>query len=92
MDHGRLTREFACGGSAASWRLRWWAACPRVALAPGVAIRGVRETLVREQNVDPNGLICVHERRTAEVHVANDVVPVAGTVAAQLPDEVTTRD
>jgi hypothetical protein len=78
---GDVTREFACGGSAASWRLRWWAACSRVALAPGVAIRGVRETLVREQRVDTNGLIRVHEHRTAEVHVTNDVRPVAGTMS-----------
>lgn len=63
-----------------------------VALAPEVAVSAVRDTLVREQNLDANGLIRVHEQGTAEVHVGNDVVPVAGTVEAQLPDEVTTRD
>ena len=43
---------------------------------------------VREQNLDPNGLIRVHEQGTANVNVTNVPLPVTGTVNANVTGSV----
>jgi hypothetical protein len=92
MDHGRHHVGNRLGRIGAVVAAALVGGVLAVALAPEAAISAVRDTFVREQNLDADGFIRVHEQGTADVRVANDVVPVAGTVSAQLPDEVTTRD
>jgi hypothetical protein len=43
---------------------------------------------VREQNLDPNGLIRVHEQGTANVNVTNVPLPVSGTVNADVTGSI----
>jgi len=43
--------------------------------------RAPSATQVREQNLDANGLIRIHEQGTASVNVTNSSLPVSGTVS-----------
>ncbi len=46
----------------------------------GSASAAPKAQVVREENVDTNGFIAVHEQGTADVNVTNAALPVSGTV------------